>query len=271
MGVDRLVIGFGILGLIVGIIIISLLTNISAYFSVISISFVISFFMFYKMKKEELGKLDIIYIYVINILGFAIGSKLFDIIEIHENFTLFNITNTGYSFVGGMIGSVLCVFLYCKKYKLDYLETQSSFFVIYPLIYSISKIACQINGCCRGINLSDSVVGDIRWLEPLVNCIRWYQPLIEAIIMYILFHWLYRNFNKLKTKSIIGIFLVLFGALRFIIDYFRMARLFREDILYLLLKLTLTQIVCIVFIAIGIVVLEKIIFEDKLEVENKKQ
>jgi len=41
--------------------------------------------------------------------------------------------------------------------------------------------------------------------------------------------------------------------------------------LYLLLKLTLTQIVCIVFIAIGIVVLEKIIFEDKLEVENKKQ
>ena len=97
-----------------------------------------------------------------------------------------------------MIGSILCVFLYCKKYKLDYLETQSSFFVIYPLIYSISKIACQINGCCGGIDLSNSVVGNIRWLEPLVNCIEWYQPLIEGIIMYILFQWLYLNFNKLS-------------------------------------------------------------------------
>jgi prolipoprotein diacylglyceryltransferase len=239
----NLIAGIGLIVLIIvsflGMVVFSEKTGISMYFLIISIAMFISFLKLYKMKKEDFRKLDIVYIYAINILGFAIGSKLFSIIETQKSITLAIFVDSGYSFVGGMLGSICCVFLYCKKYNVDFFKTQSSFCVIYPLIYSISKIGCHINKCCFGM-------------------MGWYQHWIEAMIMYILFRWLDKNFDKLKTKSVIGIFLVLFGILRLLIGFTR-AELLRRYIL--------TPLCCIAFIIIGSIILRKIMLED--EVGNK--
>jgi len=123
----------------------------STYLLIILISFIISFIVFYKMAKGRYNQLDIAYIFAINILGFMIGSKIIYLIDTSKAITLLNFINSGYSFIGGILGSSLLVFLCCKKYSLNFANMEAYLMTIYPLIYSISKLACFTNDCCKGI------------------------------------------------------------------------------------------------------------------------
>lgn len=205
----------------------------STYLIIILISFIISFIIFYKMLKKKYDKVEIAYIFAINILGFAIGSKLFHLIDSSKAITISNFINSGYSFIGGLLGSALLVSLYCKRYKINFADMEAHFMIIYPLIYAISKLACFVNGCC--------------------NCIIQHFPLqiLESILMFILFAYLY-NFHKRKQNCLLmGVFLMLFGTIRFVIDYFRYTR---NEIL---LNLTLSQVVCIIAIVLGLYIINK--------------
>lgn len=206
--------------------------KISTYLLIIAISFIISFIIFFKISKKNYFRLDIIYIYVLNIIGFAIGSKLMSLISNNIKITLYNFINSGYSFLGGVIGSILVVALYCKKYKLNFLNILSNFTVIYPLIYSISKIACFLNGCCYGI----ININDINYRFPL--------QLIDFIIMLILFIILLITYNKEKTL-VIPIFFCIFGIIKFLEDFLRE---FRNIIIF---NFTFEQILFVIIIAIN--------------------
>lgn len=103
--------------------------KISTYILIIGIAFLISFIVFYKISKKNYIKLDTIYIYVINIVGFAIGSKLMSLISNNIEMTIYNFINSGYSFLGGILGSILVVVMYCKKYKLNFIDILSNFIV----------------------------------------------------------------------------------------------------------------------------------------------
>lgn len=195
--------------------------KISTYILIIGIAFLISFIVFYKISKKNYIKLDIIYIYVINIVGFAIGSKLMSLISNNIEITIYNFINSGYSFLGGILGSILVVVMYCKKYKLNFIDILSNFTVIYPLIYSISKIGCFLNGCCYGI----------------INNYKFPLPLVDTAIMLILFLILLVVTNKQKTL-VTGIFFGIFSIVRFLEDYFRESRNI------LIVNFTLEQIVC---------------------------
>ena len=206
--------------------------NISTYILIIGIAFLISFIVFYKISKKNYTKLDIIYIYVINIVGFAIGSKLMSLISNNIEITIYNFINSGYSFLGGILGSILVVALYCKKYKLNFIDILSNFTIIYPLIYSISKIGCLLNGCCYGI----------------INNYKFPLPLVDTAIMLILFLILLAKFNKEKT-SVIGMFFSIFSIVRFFEDYFRE---FRTIIIF---NLTLEQIVCGMLLITSVIII----------------
>lgn len=202
---------------------------VSTYLLVIFFSTLISFIIFYNMTKQKFDKIDIIYIFAINILGFALGSKIFYLLDTAQNFTIFNFTNGGFRFIGGILGSSLLVFLYCKKYKLNFFNMQSYFCIVYMLMYSINKWGCYLNGCC--------------------SCVYGIFPLqiLESMLMFILFICLYRLLKNKGSYYCISMFLILFGIIRFVVDYFRYAR----DIL--LYNLTLSQLICIIFIIIGVI------------------
>lgn len=209
--------------------------KISTYILIIGIAFLISFIVFYKISKKNYIKLDIIYIYVINIVGFAIGSKLMSLISNNIKITIYNFINSGYSFVGGIIGSIVLVALYCKKYKIDFINILSNFMVIYPLIYSISKIGCFLNGCCYG----SIKINYINYKFPL--------QLVDSIIMLILFIILLVKSNKQKTL-VIGMFLGIFNMVRFLEDYVRDSRNI------IIFNFTLEQILCGILIIIGVII-----------------
>ena len=163
----------------------------------------------------------------------AIGAKILSLLSNGMAITIYNFINSGYSFVGGVIGSILAIVLYCKRYKLEFRDMLSTFVVIYPLIYFISKIGCFLNNCCYGtININN-----VTYNFPL--------QLIDSIIMFGLFLILIKK-SKQQNKLIIFQFLSLFGIIRFIEDFFRHSRN------VMILNFTLEQIVCLIFITIGI-------------------
>lgn len=209
--------------------------KISTYILMIGIAFLISFIVFYKISKKNYTKLDIIYIFVINILGFAIGSKLMSLIFNNIKITIYNFINSGYSFLGGIMGSILVVALYCRKYKFDFVEMLSNFAVIYPLIYSISKLGCFLNGCCYGI----ININDIIYKFPL--------QLLDSAIMLVLFLILLLKSHKQKDL-IINMFFYIFFTVKFFENYFREVRNI------IIFNFTLEQILCGILIITCVII-----------------
>jgi len=200
----------------------------STYILIIGVAFIISFIIFYEISKNNYNKIDLLYIYILNIFGFAIGAKLLSLVANNREITIYNFINSGYSFIGGILGSIIIITVYCKKNKLDLRDIISRFTVIYPLIYSISKIGCYLNGCCGGI---------INTHIPL--------QLIDSIMMFGLFLILLQQFKKRKSLTII-IFLIAFGSIRFFEDYFRDLRVI------IIFNLTLYQLICMILVMMGI-------------------
>lgn len=207
----------------------------STYMLIIGLAFIIAFVIFYKLLNKKNSKIDLLYIYVINIMGFAIGSKLFSVLSNKEILTLSNYINSGYSYIGGILGSILLIFIYCKIYKLDFKHILTVFSVIFPLIYSLSKIGCFLNGCCGGIiNINNEY-----YKLPL--------QLIDSTIMFILFLTLLILFIK-REKNVINLFFIIFSCIRFFEDYFRNNRNI------ITVNLTFEQIICVIIIIITFII-----------------
>ena len=207
----------------------------STYMLIIGLAFIIAFVIFYKLLNKKNSKINLLYIYVINIMGFAIGSKLFSVLSNKEILTLSNYINSGYSYIGGILGSILLIFIYCKIYKLDFKHILTVFSVIFPLIYSLSKIGCFLNGCCGGIiNINNEY-----YKLPL--------QLIDSTIMFILFLTLLILFIK-REKNVINLFFIIFSCIRFFEDYFRNNRNI------ITVNLTFEQIICVIIIIITFII-----------------
>ena len=63
-------------------------------------------------------------------MGFVIGSKIFYLIDVLKVITVSNFLNSGYSFIGGVVGSSLLVYMYCKKYGLNFTNLETYFIII---------------------------------------------------------------------------------------------------------------------------------------------
>lgn len=75
--------------------------SISSYFLIITLAFLISSLFYYKIIKDKIhSKIDIIYIFLVNILGFMIGSKVFFLIEKQYDISFYNFIYGGYRFIG---------------------------------------------------------------------------------------------------------------------------------------------------------------------------
>lgn len=199
---------------------------VSSYYFILFLSFLINFIIFYKLSKNKLEKLDCLGLFTINILGFAIGAKILSLFDNHLNFTITHFLNSGYTFTGGIIGSIFFIHLYCKRYNINFNNTFKNFLIIYPNIYAICKIGCFLNNCCGG-------------KIPI--------QIIESLLMFFLFIMLlfYRN------KNITPYFFLFYGIIRFFTDYFRSIRNI------FIWGLTSSQIICICFVGIGVYLLIK--------------
>ena len=123
--------------------------------SLICNSFVCIFFGF---REGKIAQKQISIFTILETISIVLGAKLLDVVT-HWNFYLdcvqkadwLRMLTVGYTFLGGVIGAILCVLIYAVLAKEDAIALANLFLPNLLLVYAIAKIGCYYNGCCGGI------------------------------------------------------------------------------------------------------------------------
>lgn len=139
---------------------------------------------------------------------------------------IFAVWAGGISILGAIVGGGVALFLYCKRYKLDFLDLADYFSTALILGMGIGRIACYMAGDAFGIPTHSDFgtvfpKGTIAYYtfgsQPLWPAIAW-EIQGDFVIFAILFFLLYRRLSK---GMILWLFLLLYGALRFSLGFVR--------------------------------------------------
>ena len=161
--------------------------------------------------------------------------------------------NGGMSFHGGLIGVILASTLFANKYKINQFIFLDLVSLSAPIGIFFGRIANFINSELYG------GVTDMPWGVQfiLIDNIKrhpsqLYEAFLEGIILFlILQHFFKKNYSEIPGK-ISALFLIFYSLFRFFVEFFRSPD---PQIGYLILNLTLGQLISFLFIIAGIFLL----------------
>ncbi len=136
---------------------------------------------------------------------------------------IFAFWHGGMSFHGGLIGSGVGMYLFCKKNKVNFFKLTDNLSVIAPIGLFFGRIANFINMELYG-RFTDSKFGIIfpnAGLYPR-HPSQIYEAFLEGIVLFLVL--IICRFNKKiyqKQGFLTGIFLIGYGLARFIVEFFR--------------------------------------------------
>ena len=198
------------------------------------------------------------------IIGGRLGYVLFYNFEYYFNnlIDIFKIWQGGMSFHGGLIGVIIASIWFSKKNNqnvFNYLDIVS---LVAPIGIFFGRLANFINSELYGIETK------LPWAVKFVqvdNLFRHpsqlYEAIFEGIILFfILIYFRRKGFMKIPG-FISGLFLIFYSIFRFLIEFLRAPD---EQLGYLVLNLTMGQIISFVFLIIGIYLIIT-----KYEIEKK--
>ena len=236
-----------------------------AYILGILIGWLISkkFFIF---QDEIYEKFDDYVTYVI--LGIILGGRLGYVFFYNPGYyannliDIFKIWQGGMSFHGGLLGVVIVTIFFAKKNNDNpfiYLDTVA---LAAPIGIFFGRISNFVNSELYG------TVTNIPWAVKFVqvdNLYRHpsqiYEAALEGIALFIILLY-FRKIQYLKTPGLISsLFLVFYSLFRFFTEFFRVPD---EHLGYLLLNLTMGQLISLVLFFTGVYLFIK-------KNENKKQ
>jgi phosphatidylglycerol:prolipoprotein diacylglycerol transferase len=210
----------------------------------------------YQIKKKDLPirKETVQDIYFYCILGIIVGARLGYVLfynfdqYIREPLEIFAVWHGGMSFHGGLIGAVLGGLYIVKKKNLDFLLFSDLVFVTAPIGLFLGRIGNFINGELYGR------VTDVYWgmVFPGGGSLprhpsQLYEAFSEGLVLFILL-WILKDRVQRKGK-ITALFLVLYGSIRFVVEFFREPDL---QLGFIVAFITMGQILSLVMIIAGI-------------------
>ena len=188
------------------------------------------------------------------ILGGRIGYILFYNFSYYlDNFLdIFKIWQGGMSFHGGLLGVIVSSYIFAKKNNQNpffYLDQVS---LVAPVGIFFGRLANFINSELYG---TASIVPWSVIFIKIDNLSRHpsqrYEAILEGLILFIiLIYFINKNYLN-KPGLISGLFLIFYSLFRFFVEFFRVPD---EQIGYLVLNLTMGQIISLVFASIGITI-----------------
>lgn len=132
----------------------------------------------------------------------------------------------GFVFYGGLIGSVLGIIIYCKRYRMPVGPFLDVATVAIPVMHGIGRIGCFLAGCCYGMEYDGPlsiVFPENELIEGLSGVPRFPMQLVEAwynLILFIVLFTLVKK-RKLKNGRVFGLYLICYSVMRFILEFFR--------------------------------------------------
>ncbi len=214
-----------------------------------------------KTSKEKFSQ-DLLDIGIFTFLGVLLGARIgyacfYDQSLLFSNISqLFNpfengqfIGIYGLSFHGGLIGSALTGFAIIKFKKYSFLPIANFVIPAIPLGYFWGRIGNFLNKELIG-RVTDSLIG-MNFSENFQRVLlnhpsQLYEALGEGLLIFLIL-WPIRNHLVFK-KYLFAIFLILYGTIRFIIEFFRQPEITFN-------WLTMGQILCFAMIITGIFII----------------
>lgn len=157
------------------------------------------------------------------LLGARILYYLTRLPEIIDNPKLLIDFSDGFVVYGGIIGGIFAGFLFCIKKKLNFLQYFDLVMPSIALAQGFGRIGCFLAGCCYGAE-TDSIIGVVFHNSiQAPNGVKLIPTqLISSGLDFIhFFILLYFSKRKKGDGQVAGLYLILYSAGRFILEYFR--------------------------------------------------
>ena len=182
------------------------------------------------MKKRKIPCMDWVSAAAFAMIGAIIGSKLlFIIVSIKQiielNLSIYAVIKGGFVFYGGLIGGIIGILIYTKKYKLPTIDYFDVAAVVVPLGHAFGRVGCFFGGCCYGMPYSGKfavVYTQTDGMTPLNQPLFPIQ-LLEAILLLLTFFCLFIVFIKKPNKRGMPTFLytIVYSLMRFSLEFLR--------------------------------------------------
>ncbi len=200
----------------------------SIYGLILGICFVIGINYFYSHNQIVSKTKENYFIFSTLIWG-IIGARFYGVIAAWLYFfqnpiQILNLRTGGLGIYGGLLASLIFIYIYSLKNKLAFLKITNTLAPIIPLCQSIGRWGNYFNNEIYG-----------TYNQPV-----W---LYESVLLFILF----LVFKKIKHHQT-GIYLIYYGVIRFILEFIRLDTI---PILFF----SLAQILSLLFITIGFIII----------------
>ena len=215
---------------------------------------------------------------LIGVAGGLVGAKLLyyivELPEILKNPSILLQVGEGFVVYGGLIAGFLTPVFYARKKKISFFAYLDCAVVGVSVAQGFGRIGCFLAGCCYGMETSAwyGVVFPIDSLAPSkvslipTQLISAAGDFVIGIILFILHGIFYKNANDKASGKLSAIYLMLYAAGRFFIEFLRGDPRGNVGIL------STSQFIAIFMFTAGAILLAKVSnkFIENKDKENKK-
>ena len=195
------------------------------------------------------------------IIGVILGGRLGYILFYNLDYYLNNLNEVlmlwkgGMSFHGGVIGVVISTILFSKKHNINPFIFLDLIAVVAPIGIFLGRIANFLNSELYGKET------EVFWsvIYPKIDNLtrhpsQIYEAIFEGLILFLILNLLVKK-NLLGKKGLISsCFLIFYSLFRFVLEFFREPD---PQIGYLIINMTMGQILSLILFVIGISLLLK--------------
>ncbi len=196
------------------------------------------------------------------IIGIILGGRLGYVFFYNPVYYLKNpveilmIWNGGMSFHGGLLGTILSTYIFCKLKNINSFIFLDLISLSAPIGIFLGRISNFINSELYG--RVTEVSWGVKFLK-IDNITRHpsqiYEAIFEGIILFILLNFIHTKNRDLKPGIISALFLFFYSLFRFLIEFTREPD---SHIGFLIFDLSMGQIISIIFLIAGLVLFSKI-------------
>ena len=206
------------------------------------------------IKNSEINeKFDDYITYLI--IGIILGGRLGYVIFYNFSYYLDNaldilkIWQGGMSFHGGLLGVIISSFLFARKNNQNPFSYLDQVSLVAPIGIFFGRLANFINSELYGRTT------DLPWSVIFVKVdnlsrhpSQLYEAILEGVILFLVLMFFIKKDYLRKPGLISASFLIFYSLFRFFIEFFRVPD---EQLGYLVLNLTMGQIISLLFVTIG--------------------
>ena len=220
-----------------------------------------------RSSKYGIKKDDAFYASLFGFIGLLVGGKVLYLLprigemieylpKLTTHFELYMqyFFTSGFVFYGALIGALLGMLIYCRKFKIPTLKLLDLAAPAIAFAHGFGRIGCFLGGCCYGIPMNPPF-GMYFKHSPFVAHDVAYFPvqLVESVFLFILAAGLFVfSIKKLKNPEnadgkVLGLYIISYSVGRFILEFFRF-----DEARGFLLSLSTSQIMALLLLPVGI-------------------